>query len=182
MSNGGRVLAVARDGGHRFSKQPVSEILLLAGQGVEGDAHCGVTVRHRSRVAVDPGQPNLRQVHLIHEELFAELARKGFLLGAADLGENITTTGVDLLALPRGKVLRVGEEAVLELTGLRNPCAQIDQFMPGLLAAVVGKGVNGELIRKSGVMAVVRSGGIVRPGDRIQIGLPDTPHIPLGRV
>lgn len=178
----GRVIAVARDGVHRFSKQVVSAIELIAGRGVAGDAHAGVTVRHRSRVAVDPSRPNLRQVHLIHAELFAELRGRGFVLAPADLGENITTRGLDLLALPRGASLRIGEAAVLEVTGLRNPCAQIERFRTGLLAAVLDRGAGGEPIRKAGVMAIVHRGGTVRPGDAVAIDLPPLPHRPLERV
>ncbi len=176
-----RVVAVASDGAHRFSKQVLPEIRIVDGLGVAGDAHEGVTVRHRSRVAVDPSQPNLRQVHLLHAELLDELTGKGFRVAPGDLGENITTRGVDLLALPRGAVLTVGD-AALEITGLRNPCAQIERFQPGLLAAVLDRGPNGELIRKAGVMAVVRAGGTVRPGDRITVELPPPPHLPLGPV
>ena len=175
----GRVLAVAKDAAHRFSKRRASELRILPGLGVEGDAHQGVTVKHRSRVAADPTQPNLRQVHLIHAELFDELGRKGFDVGPADLGENITTQGVDLLALPRGALLRIGGEAVLEITGLRNPCVQIERFRPGLLAAVLSRGADGELIRKAGVMAIVQAGGVVRPGDRIMAEPPPPPHLPL---
>ena len=178
----GQVAAVAKAGGHHFSKSPVAEIELLAGLGVEGDAHQGVTVRHRSRVAVDPSQPNLRQVHLIHAELFAELAEKGFAIRPGDLGENVTTQGVDLLGLPRDTLLAIGDTAVLAVTGLRNPCVQIERFRPGLLAAVLGKGPRGELIRKAGIMAVVRVGGSVRPGDPILVHLPPLPHLPLERV
>lgn len=178
----GRVTAVARDDGHRFSKHCVAEIRILAGLGVEGDAHRGVTVKHRSRVRTDPSQPNLRQVHLIHSELFAELGGKGFAIGPADLGENVTTEGVDLLALPRGALLRIGEEVALEVTGLRNPCAQIDRFRPGLLGAVLDKGPDGKVIRKAGIMTIVRSGGTVRPGDMIAVDLPSPPHLPLDPV
>lgn len=177
-----RVVAVARDGAHRFSKQVVPEVMLMAGLGVEGDAHEGVTVKHRSRVAVDPNQPNLRQVHLIHAELFDELKAKGFAVGAADLGENITTAGIDLLALPRGSLLRIGLEAAIEVTGLRNPCAQIERFKPGLLAAVLDRDPSGEVVRKAGIMAIVRASGHVRPGDRIVVELPPEPHHPLKRV
>ena len=178
----GRVVGVARDGEHRFSKQRVASIAILPGLGVEGDAHQGDTVRHRSRVAVDPAQPNLRQVHLIHAELFNELAAKGFVVRPADLGENITTEGVDLLGLPRNTVLSIGQRAVLEVTGLRNPCAQIERFQPGLLAAVIDRGPRGELIRKAGIMTVVLSGGVIRPGDPIGVALPPPPHLPLERV
>lgn len=177
-----QVLAVARNGEHRFSKQNAAELNLLAGLGVEGDAHQGVTVKHRSRVAADPTQPNLRQVHLIHSELFHELRAKGFEVESADLGENVTTAGLDLLSLPRNTLLAIGAEVVLEVTGFRNPCAQIDRFQPGLLAAVLDRGPNGAVIRKAGIMSVVRAGGVIRPGDRIEVELPPAPHLPLERV
>lgn len=178
----GRVVAVARATDHRFSKQPDSTLHLVAGLGVEGDAHQGVTVKHRSRVAVDPTRPNLRQVHLIHAELFDELAGKGFTVRPGDLGENITTRGVDLLGLPRGALLRIGDSVTLEVTGLRNPCAQIEQFQPGLLAAVLGKGPNDEVIRKTGIMTIVRAGGTVQPDDVVEVALPPEPHRPLEPV
>ena len=177
-----RVVAVAKDDQHRFSKNPVAEIAVIAGLGVEGDAHLGRTVKHRSRVAADPSQPNLRQVHLIHTELFEELRGDGFEVAAGQLGENITTEGVDLLALPRGSLLRIGGEVVLEVTGLRNPCRQIEDFQPGLLKAVVGVGPEGQVIRKTGVMSVVRSGGVVRPGDAIVVEPPAAPHHALDVV
>jgi MOSC domain-containing protein YiiM len=178
----GVVVAVSSSSTHSFSKPGNARITLVAGLGVEGDAHCGATVQHRSRVARDPTQPNLRQVHLIHRELFAELADKGFVVGAGQLGENITTTGIDLLALPVGTELRVGPEAVLRLTGLRNPCPQIDQFQPGLMAAVLDRSPNGAIIRKSGVMSVVVTGGVVCPGDEIGVTLPAEPHRALEPV
>ena len=178
----GRVVAVARDGEHRFSKLPVTSIRIVAGLGVEDDAHQGVTVKHRSRVAADPTQPNLRQVHLIHAELFDELAAKGFDVGPADLGENITTEGVNLLDLPRHTILRIGAEVVLEATGLRNPCAQIERFQTGLLAAVLDRSANGELIRKAGIMTIAHSGGAVGPGDQIVAELPAPPYLALERV
>ena len=178
----GRVVAVARDGEHRFSKQLVAEIVILNGLGVEGDAHQGVTVKHRSRVAADPTQPNLRQVHLIHSELFEELRGKGFEVNPAAMGENIATEGIDLLALPKGTLLSIGADVVLQVTGLRNPCAQIERFQPGLLAAVLDRGPNAEVIRKAGVMTIVREGGIVRQGDPIATELPPLPHLPLERV
>lgn len=178
----GRIVAVARDAGHRFSKQRATEVRVLAGLRIKGDAHQGVTVKHRSRVAVDPNQPNLRQVHLIHAELFDELRDKGFQVGAGDLGENLTTRGLDLLGLPRGAVLRIGGDVVLEVTGLRNPCAQIERFRPGLLAAVLDRGPGGEIIRKAGIMAIAATGGVVRPGDAITVDLPPEPHSPLERV
>lgn len=178
----GVVVAVAKHCIHRFSKIVVPSIRILAGLGVEGDAHMGETVKHRSRVAVDPTQPNLRQVHLIHSELFDEVGRNGHAVRPADLGENITTKGIELLALPRGTTLKIGDTVVLELTGLRNPCAQIDTFQKGLLAQVLEKGDKGQLIRKSGVMTVVRTGGVVRPGDEIVAVLPPPPFQTLERV
>ncbi len=178
----GSVVAVAKDAEHRFSKRLTEKLVIVSGLGVAGDSHQGVTVQHRSRVALDPSQPNLRQVHLIHAELFDELHAKGFRVGPADLGENITTRGVDLLALPTGTVLCIGREVRLEMTGLRNPCAQIERFKPGLLAAVLDRGANGEVIRKAGVMTRAEKGGIVRPGDAIAIELPPLPHLPLERV
>jgi MOSC domain-containing protein YiiM len=178
----GAVTAVGRSPEHTFGKPTRDGIRLLAGLGVQGDAHLGVTVKHRSRVAVDPTRPNLRQVHLIHAELHDELAAAGFPVAAGELGENITTRGIDLLALPTGTVLRLGAEAVIEVTGLRNPCPQINAFRPGLLKQVVGRDEAGNVVRKAGVMAVVLSGGEVRPGDPIGIELPAEPHRPLERV
>jgi MOSC domain-containing protein YiiM len=178
----GQVVAVARSERHGFSKQPTDSITLRAGLGVEGDAHLGVTVQHLSRIAVDPTQPNLRQVHLIHRELFDELNAKGFRVSPGDLGENITTRDVALLDLPTGTLLTLGDGAIIEVTGLRNPCAQIERFEPGLLAAVLDKGPGGELIRKSGIMGIVIKGGTVRPGDGIKISLPAAPHRRLDRV
>ena len=142
----------------------------------------GKTVQHRSRVAADPTQPNLRQVHLIHAELFDELRVSGFDVSAGDMGENITTSGLDLLALPRGTKLSIGEDAVLELTGLRNPCAQLDAFAPGLMAAVLERDEAGNLVRKAGVMSVVLSSGEVRPDDLIRVEVPPEPHVKLERV
>lgn len=176
------VVSVARDDGHRFSKRLAPAIRLLAGLGVEGDAHCGATVKHRSRVAADPTQPNLRQVHLIQGELFDELAAKGFTVAPGDLGENIVTRGLDLLALPRGTRLRLGAAAEIELTGLRNPCAQIEAFRTGLLAAVLDRDAAGGLVRKAGVMAVVLAGGEVGRGDAVVATLPDEPWARLERV
>ena len=178
----GTIVAVARDEGHHFSKPLLPAIRLLAGLGVEGDAHCGKTVKHRSRVKVDPTQPNLRQVHLIHAELFEELAGKGFSLRPGEIGENVTTRGLDLLALPAGTRLRLGSEALVEVTGLRNPCVQIEAFQPGLLKAVLGRDANGHLVRKAGIMAIVLEGGEVRPGDSIVVTLPALPHRALERV
>jgi MOSC domain-containing protein YiiM len=171
-----RVLAVCRSARHGFSKPVALQIRLIAGLGVEGDAHAGATVKHRSRVARDPAQPNLRQTHLIHAELFDELAAAGFKVGPGDVGENITTRGVDLLGLPAGARLRLGESAVVEVTGLRNPCTQLDDFQSGLMRAVLGRDATGEPVRKCGVMAIVIESGVVQPGDPIAIDLPVGPH------
>ncbi len=175
----GKVMAVSRSAGHSFSKETAAAIHLQAGLGVEGDTHAGTTVQHRSRVARDPNQPNLRQVHLIHGELFAELRERGFAVSAGQMGENVTTTGVDLLGLPTGTRLRLGDEATVEITGLRNPCAQLDHFQPGLMTAVLGRDAQGNLVRKAGVMAVVVAGGAIRPDDTITVELPPEPHLPL---
>lgn len=170
------VIAVCRDAGHAFSKPMVDEIRLVAGRGVEGDAHFGETVKHRSRVRADPTRPNLRQVHLIHAELLDELAARGFHIAPGALGENITTRGVDLLTLPRGTRLAIGHSAVVEITGLRNPCHQIEDFRPGLLAAVLERAPNGEILRKTGVMGIVILGGAIRSADGIMVELPALPH------
>jgi hypothetical protein len=177
-----RVVAVSRSDRHSFGKATQPWIRLLAGLGAEADAHQGITVKHRSRVARDPSQPNLRQVHLIHAELHDELAAAGFVVAAGEMGENVTTRGIDLLALPRGTKLYLGESAVVEITGLRNPCVQIDRFQPGLLAACVGRDDSGRVVRKAGVMSVVLAGGEVRPGDPLRVGLPSAPHQALDVV
>ncbi|MCA8959581.1 MAG: MOSC domain-containing protein [Planctomycetes bacterium] len=179
MSEQGRVVAVARDDEHRFSKPTRPEIELLEGIGVVGDVHAGETVKHRSRVSRDPTQPNLRQVHLIHTELFDEVAERGFTVGAGDLGENIATRGIALLDLPTGTRLEIGASAVVEVTGLRNPCGQIDRFQQGLLAATLEESIDGRLIRKAGVMAIVVASGAVRPGDRVVVRFPSAPYQPL---
>nr|WP_329043436.1 MOSC domain-containing protein [Streptomyces sp. NBC_00178] len=177
-----KVEAVSSNGVYSFTKPNRDSITLLAGLGVQGDVHAGVTVKHRSRVAQDPTQPNLRQVHFIHQELFGELREAGFEVAPGDLGENVTTSGIDLLALPVGTLLRLGEEAVVEVTGLRNPCLQIDIFRDGLLKQVVGRADDGTVVRKAGIMGIVVTGGTVRPGDEIHAELPAEPHRPLERV
>ena len=154
----------------------------MTGVGVEGDAHLGATIQHRSRVARDPSQPNLRQVHLIHTELHDVLRSGGFDLSPGQMGENVTTRGVDLLALPRGARLCLGESAVIEVTGLRNPCHQLDKFQAGLMAATLDRDDDGNLIRKAGIMCIVVTDGEVRPGDEIAIDLPAQPHLPLEPV
>lgn len=178
----GAVTAVSSNGEHSFSKPSRSSITLLAGLGVQGDAHAGVTVQHRSRVARDPTQPNLRQVHLIPEELLREVSGAGFTVVPGELGENITTAGIDLLGLPVGTLLHLGSEAVVEVTGLRNPCLQIDDFQQGLLRQVVGRDENGKIVRRAGIMGIVVTGGEVRPGDPISVRLPAQPFRPLDWV
>jgi len=178
----GVVIAVSRSATHTMIKESQAGIRLLAGLGVEDDAHQGATVKHRSRVAKDPAQPNLRQVHLIHEELFAELSAKGFDLTAGMMGENVTTRGIDLLGLPAGTRLRLGASALIELTGLRSPCNQLDGLVPGLMAAVLDRDARGDLVRKAGVMSIVIEGGDVRAGDPISVHLPCPPHRPLEPV
>jgi hypothetical protein len=180
-----RVAAVHASGLHSFSKFAEPSIRLTAGLGVDGDAHAGTTVKHRSRVARDASAPNLRQVHLLHAELFDELMEAGFAVWAGDLGENVTTRGIDLLALPTGTRLhlgRDGEAAVVELTGLRNPCSQLDRFQRGLMAATLGCDARGGLVRKAGVMAIVLQSGEVREGDPIRIELPPGEPRPLQPV
>ena len=178
----GKIIAVSTSSTHTFSKKTATHVTLLKGLGVEGDAHCGVTVKHRSRVAIDPSQPNLRQVHLIQSELFDELSDQSFSLSAGDLGENLTTRGLDLLALPAGTKLHLGARAIVVLTGLRNPCAQIDHFQSGLLKAVLGWSPEGKLIRKTGVMSIVERGGPVAVDDDITVTLPPPPYRELDVV
>jgi MOSC domain-containing protein YiiM len=178
----GVVAAVSCSGTHTVSKPNQESIQLLDGLGVADDAHQGKTVKHRSRVKRDPTQPNLRQVHLIHAELHDELRDAGFAVSAGQMGENVTTRGVDLLKLPAGTRLLLGDAAVVEVTGLRNPCAQLDGVAPGLMAATLDHDEAGNLVRKAGVMAVVISGGEVRPGDAIRVELPPGPHRPLEPV
>jgi MOSC domain-containing protein YiiM len=177
-----QVVAVAAGERHGFSKQTVPLIRLVEGLGVQGDAHLGETVQHLSRLRHHPHEPNLRQVHLIQAELFEEVHEHGFRVLPGALGENVTTSGLDLLALPVDTVLLLGDTAEVRLTGLRNPCVQIDRFRPGLLAQVVHRTEDGTVVRKAGVMAVVRRGGEVRPGDPVTVVLPPTPHRPLDPV
>jgi MOSC domain-containing protein YiiM len=178
----GIVTAVSRSATHTFTKPNTTGIRLLAGLGVEGDAHMGVTVKHRTRVRTDPDSPNLRQVHLIHAELHEELRLAGFTVAAGQIGENVTTRGIDLLGLPAGTRLHLGEAAVIEVTGLRNPCGQLHRFQAGLTAALLGRDEHGKLVRKAGIMGIVLAGGEVRPGDVIGIELPPEPHRALDRV
>jgi hypothetical protein len=178
----GTVTAVSRSAEHKFHKQNETVIALIEGLGVEGDAHLGTTVQHLVRMREDPTRPNLRQVHLIHEELFQELQAGGFAVKPGEIGENVTTRGLELLTLPLGTRLHLGETAIVEVTGLRNPCKQLDRFQEGLMAALLDRDEDGNLIRKSGIMGIVLASGAVRPGDRIRAELPPEPHIPLPRV
>jgi MOSC domain-containing protein YiiM len=178
----GSVLAVSCSATHTLTKEHRAGIRLIEGLGVEEDAHAGVTVKHRSRVLKNPFQPNLRQVHLIHAESHDELRAAGFEVVSGQMGENITTRGIDLLGLPTGTRLRLGAEAIVEITGLRNPCSQLESIQRGLMAAVLDRDEQGNLIRKAGVMAVVIAGGAVRPGDAIIVELPAEPHQPLQPV
>jgi MOSC domain-containing protein YiiM len=171
-----RVESVNASPGHTLRKPGRAAIRLLEGLGVEADAHLGRTVKHRSRVRRDPTQPNLRQVHLIPAELHDELRLRGFVVGAGDMGENVTTRGVALLDLPAGTRLGLGTDAVVEITGLRNPCKQLERIQPGLMAAVLERDSGGQLVRKAGVMAVVVAGGVVCPGDTVRVELPAEPH------
>ena len=177
-----RVVAVSRSPRHRFSKQTVDVVLLVAGHGVEGDAHAGATIQHRSRKRWRPHDPNPRQVHLLHAELLEALRAQGFDVSPGDVGENVLTRGVDLLALPRGARLRLGAAAVVEVTGLRNPCVQLDRFQDGLMEAVLRRSDDGELERLVGVMGVVLTGGQVRPGDAVAVELPAGEQLPLKPV
>lgn len=176
------VVAVSLSASHTMSKGNATSILLVAGYGVAGDAHAGTTVKHRSRVRRDPTQPNLRQVHLIHSELHDELRVKGYGLAPGEMGENITTRGIDLLGLPTGALLHIGGSAVIEITGLRNPCSQLDGLRPGLMAAVLDRDPQGELVRKAGVMGIVRAGGPVAIGDPVRIEVPESAIGPLRPV
>lgn len=175
----GTITHVSRSASHTMAKANQVEVVLLAGLGIDKDAHAGVTVQHRSRVARDPSKANLRQVHLIHSELFEELRQKGFSVAPGQMGENITTTGLDILGLPTGTRLRLGQDAVVEITGLRNPCMQLEGIQRGLMAAVLDRDPSGGLVRKAGVMGIVLNGGTVRPGDAITVELPPEPHQPL---
>lgn len=177
----GEVVAVHLSPAHTFSKTHAEAITLLEGLGVEGDAHCGATVKHRSRVAADPSQPNLRQVHLIHSELFDDLRQAGYDVHPGQLGENVTTHGLDLLGLPVGTRLTIGD-AVIAVTGLRNPCQQINDFRPGLLKQVVRTDADGVVVRLAGIMGTVARGGRIAPGDGIAVELPPAPHHRLTRV
>ncbi|MEL6256351.1 MAG: MOSC domain-containing protein [Bacteroidota bacterium] len=176
------VIALSKSSCHTFNKYNTNSIHLLKGLGVKGDAHMGEKVKHRSRVAKDPTQPNLRQVHLMHAELFEEVAEKGFKVSPGQMGENITTKGIDLLSLPTHTILKIGQEAEIQITGLRNPCYQIDSIQEGLMKAVLDKNEEGNLIRKAGIMGIVLKGGEVKVGDEIKVKLPSKPHKNLEKI
>jgi hypothetical protein len=176
------VISLSKSDAHTFQKFNCGHIKLIEGIGVEGDAHAGKTVKHRSRVAADPTQPNLRQVHLIHAELFDELAERDFKVDPGNMGENITTRGIDLLNLPKNTILKIGESATIQITGLRNPCAQLESIKKGLMEAVLDYDDQGNLIRKAGIMSIVLNGGDVRVGDEIKIQLPKPPFEKLEKV
>ena len=182
MRTSGVVTAVSRSDAHTFSKSNEPAIELVAGAGVDGDVHAGATVKHRSRTRRNATKPNLRQVHLMHAELHDGLAEAGFAVEAGDLGENVTTRGIDLLALPVATRLQLGDRAVVELTGLRNPCRQIDEFQPGLLKKVLEHDDQGAVVYRVGVMSVVVNNGPVRPGDEVHVVLPPQPHHALELV
>jgi len=173
------VVSVSLSPTHSFSKAVAPEITLLAGLGVAGDAHAGATVRHRYRVRHDPTAPNLCQVHLLHSELFVELALQGLVVTPGQMGENITTEGIDLLALPRHTRLHLGASAIVEVTGLRDPCNQMNGLKSGLMKACISRAANGEIVRKAGIMGVVIAGGIVRAGDAIEACIPEGDPLPL---
>lgn len=177
--NTGSVVSVSKSPEHTFSKKTEEKITLVTGQGVEGDAHFGKTVQHLSRVSKAPEKPNLRQVHLIHKEIIDELEKKGLKINPGDIGENIITSGIDLLGLPTGARLKIGKEAVVEITGLRDPCKQLDQLHDGLMKAFLDRDSEGKLIRKSGVMGIVVSGGDIRKGDDVLVTIPEGPLEPL---
>ena len=178
MTRDSAVVAVSRSATHSFSKPPAEAITLIANWGVEGDAHAGATAQHLYVVKKDPTRANLTQVHLIHEELFAELADR-FTVLPGELGENVTTSGVDLLALPLGTRIHLGADAVVELTGLRSPCSKINKYQGGLMKALVEKDDDGCIVRKSGVMGIVIAGGVVAPGDALRVELPQGEHVAL---
>lgn len=178
----GLVQSVHRSPTHTMAKYSEDQISLIEGLGVDGDAHAGKFVKHRSRIHLLPRKPNLRQVHFIHNELIDELQSKGFKVAPGIMGENITTSGLDILGLPEGTILHIGETAKVRVTGLRNPCKQLDGIQNGLMKAVLDKTPSGELIRKAGIMSVVIEGGDIRPGDPIIVHLPEGPFKPLDRV
>lgn len=176
------VIAVSTSAEHSFSKTNQNSIELIAGHGIKGDAHAGKKVKHRSRVRKDPSQPNLRQVHLIHQELYNELKEKDFNVYPGCLGENITTSGIDILELPRDTILQLGDQARIQITGLRNPCSQLDNFQEGLMRAVLDRDDEGNLVRKSGIMSIVIASGVVKAGDPIYVELPTGAHSSLEPV
>ena len=177
-----KIISLSKNDQHQFSKQPCASLEFVEAHGIKGDAHCGKTVQHLSHVKKDPTQPNLRQVHIIHRELLDELKKQGFKVEAGSLGENVLTQGIDLLSLPKNTRLQLGNQVILKVTGLRNPCSQLDKYQQGLMKAVLDKDRDGNIIRKSGIMAVVEKGGTVFVNDPIEVRLPDLPHETLDKV
>ena len=181
----GAVAAVHRSDEHTFSKATCESIELVAGLGVNGDAHQGAKVKHRSRVAANPDQPNLRQIHLVMSELLDEVNSAGHNVVAGQLGESITTTGIDLISLPVGSMLRIGDTALVALTGLRNPCPQIKSVGDGLMKMMFiddQDNPEGPKIGRTGVMGVVIAGGIVAADDGIKIRFPAGPLTRMEKV
>jgi len=177
----GFVIAVSTNAKHSFSKQAQDSIHLVQELGVEGDAHFGATTQHRWLMKKNPTRKNLTQVHLLHAELFDELVSAAFFLSPGEMGENVTTRGIDLLTLPTKTKLHCGG-AVIEVTGLREPCAQLNKLRPGLMKALIRRSKEGIVVRKAGIMGVVLAGGVVRPGDHIEVELPPQPWETMGPV
>lgn len=180
--NRAMVESVHRSESHDFTKATVEEVVLVAGVGIEGDAHAGATVQHVSRKKKDADRPNLRQVHLVSAELHEELVADGFDLDHGGFGENLVTRGIALGDLPVGTTLALGDDAIIVLTGLRDPCAQIDRHREGLRAAVAFDPGEGPKLFRDGAMAMVVRGGVVRTGDPIGVALPPEPHHPMRKV
>ena len=173
----GIVAGVFVSGGHTFSKSERYSVTLLQGLGIEGDAHCGSTVQHLSDRKKNSTRSNLRQLHLIQSELIEELNATGFDVRPGDLGENITTGQIDLPALPQGTLLRIGDTAVVEITGLRTPCFKIERFRKGLRSAVTEHRHGGPATLKGALMAIVVAGGVVNRDDRIGVIIPPAVRI-----
>jgi hypothetical protein len=169
----GYVHSVSASPRHGFSKLVRESITLIKGHGVDGDAHAGAFVKHRYLARWRPRMANERQVHLINQALFEELFSEGFNVQPGNLGENVTTRGIDLLRLPLGTMLALGPTAAVELRGLRTPCVLVDRFRKGLLKALVRKGEQPRF--RAGVMGVVREGGILFPGNPVKVTISPAP-------
>ena len=178
----GTVLSVSRDDKHRFSKPTVSSIRLVAGFGVEGDSHAGATVQHLYEKKRNPSAPNLCQVHFMAAELFDDLVPTGYTVAPGELGENVTTEGINLMSLPLGTQLHLGAQAVVSVTGMRSPCSLINGYQKGLMKQLIKTDAAGTVHRRGGIMGVVVRGGVVNPGDCIRVELPAGEQLPLGVV